>query len=133
MASKIKQITEIPDYYITNTGQVFSTRISPRYNKKGEMRQVRPKLTKGGYLYIGGYSGNGADKKRNWLRIHRVVYQEFVGPIPQGMEIDHINNIKTDNRLENLQMLSKLDNVRKWFFKDKQIRDAKKNKDRRLG
>jgi hypothetical protein len=128
MASKIKQITEIPDYYITNTGQVFSTRISPRYNKKGEMRQVRPKLTKGGYLYIGGYSGKGADKKRNWLRIHRVVYQEFVGPIPQGMEIDHINNIKTDNKIENLQMLTKKDNIRKWHYVDKQIRDAKKNK-----
>jgi hypothetical protein len=133
MASKIKQITEIPDYYITNTGQVFSTRISPRYNKKGEMRQVRPKLTKGGYLYIGGYSGNGADKKRNWLRIHRVVYQEFVGPIPQGMEIDHINNIKTDNKIENLQMLTKKDNIRKWHYVDKQIRNAEKNKDRRLG
>jgi hypothetical protein len=25
-------------------------------------------------------------------------------------------------------MLTKLDNVRKWFFKDKQIRDAKRNK-----
>ena len=128
MASKIKQITEIPDYYITNTGQVFSTRISPRYNKKGEMRQVRPKLTKGGYLYIGGYSGKGADKKRNWLRIHRVVYQEFVGPIPQGMEIDHINNIKTDNKIENLQMLTKKDNIRKWHYVDKQIRNAEKNK-----
>ena len=128
MASKIKQITEIPDYYITNTGQVFSTRISPRYNKKGEMRQVRPKLTKGGYLYIGGYSGNGADKKRIWLRIHRIVYQEFVGPIPQGMEIDHISNVKTDNRLENLQMLTKKDNIRKWHHVDKKIRNAKKNK-----
>lgn len=133
MATKIKQITELPDYYITNTGQVFSTRISPRYNKKGVMREVRPKINKSGYLYIGGYSGNGADKKRKWLRIHRVVYTEFIGPIPEGMEIDHISNVKTDNRVENLQMLTRLENIRKWFFKDKQIRDAKKNKDRRLG
>jgi len=133
MAFTIKPITQIPDYFITNTGQVFSTRISPRYNKVGNLREVRPKLTKGGYLYIGGYSGNGADKKRNWLRIHRVVYQEFVGPIPKGMEIDHINNIKTDNKIENLQMLTKKDNIRKWHYVDKQIRDAKKNKDRRLG
>ena len=128
MALQLKQIKELPDYYITNTGQVFSTRISPRYNKKGVMREVRPKVNKSGYLYIGIYSGKGADKKRNWLRIHRLVYQEFFGPIEKGYEIDHINNIKTDNRLDNLQMLTKLDNVRKWFFKDKQIRDAKKNK-----
>lgn len=128
MALQIKQIEELPDYYITNTGQVFSTRISPRYNKKGVMREVRPKKNKSGYLYIGGYSGNGAEKQRVWLRIHRVVYKEFVGPIPKGMEIDHINNVKTDNRLENLQMLSRLQNIRKWFFKDKQIRDGKNNK-----
>jgi len=128
MALEIKQIKKLPDYYITNTGQVFSTRISPRYNKKGLMREVRPKVNKSGYLYIGGYSGSGKDKKRIWLRIHRVVFEEFVGPIQNGMEIDHKNNIKTDNRLENLQMLSRLQNIRKWFFKDKQIRDAKNNK-----
>jgi hypothetical protein len=128
MALQLKQIKELPDYYITNTGQVFSTRISPRYNKFGALREVRPKVNKSGYLYIGVYSGNGADKKRNWLRIHRVVYREFVGPIPQGMEIDHINNCKTDNQLDNLQMLTKSDNIKKWFFKDKQIRDAKRNK-----
>jgi hypothetical protein len=97
------------------------------------LREVKLKLTKGGYLYIGGYSGKGADKKRNWLRVHRLVYQEFVGPIPEGMEIDHISNVKTDNRLENLQMLTKKDNIRKWHYVDKQIRNAEKNKDRRLG
>ena len=46
------------------------------------------------------------------------------------MEIDHINNIKTDNKIENLQMLTKKDNIRKWHYVDKQIRNAKKNKDR---
>ena len=71
MALIIKPITQIPDYFITNTGQVFSTRISPRYNKVGNLREVKLKLTKGGYYYIGGYSGKGVDKKRNWLRVHR--------------------------------------------------------------
>ena len=128
MALLIKPIKELPDYFITNTGQVFSTRISPRYNKVGNLREVRPKLTKGGYLYIGGYSGDGADKKRNWLRIHRVVYTEFVGGIPEGLIVDHKNAIKTDNRVENLQLLTKKANSIKYHTIDKQIRDAKKNK-----
>jgi hypothetical protein len=127
MALQIKQIKKLPDYYITNTGQVFSTRISPRYNKKGVMREVRPKVNKSGYLYIGGYSGGGEDKQRLWLRIHRVVYEAFIGDIPKGMEIDHINNVKIDNRLENLQLLSKLDNIRKWHQVDKQIKNGKEN------
>lgn len=34
--------------------------------------------------------------------VHRVVYETFVGEIPSGMEIDHINTNRDDNRVENL-------------------------------
>ncbi len=37
---------------------------------------------------------------------HRKVWEEHNGDIPDGMEVDHINNNKTDNRIENLQLLS---------------------------
>lgn len=42
---------------------------------------------------------------------HRLVYETFVGPIPQGMVIDHINGIKDDNRLENLRCISQSENA----------------------
>ena len=38
--------------------------------------------------------------------VHRVVWEEHHGKIPDGMEIDHINNSKHDNRIENLQLLT---------------------------
>lgn len=44
---------------------------------------------------------------------HRIVYETFNGEIPEGYEVDHINTIRDDNRLENLQLLSHLDNMRK--------------------
>ena len=34
------------------------------------------------------------------------------GPIPEGMEIDHINHVKDDNRIENLRLVSHRDNSR---------------------
>jgi hypothetical protein len=39
----------------------------------------------------------------------------FLNHIPNGHDIvvDHINNIKTDNRLENIQLISNRDNVLK--------------------
>lgn len=35
--------------------------------------------------------------------VHRLVMETFVGPIPEGKTVDHINRIRDDNRLENLQ------------------------------
>ena len=43
----------------------------------------------------------------------RHLWESLVGPIPFGYEVDHINNDPTDNRLENLQLLSVADNIRK--------------------
>ena len=37
---------------------------------------------------------------------HRKIWKEHYGEIPDGMEVDHINNNKKDNRIENLQLLS---------------------------
>ena len=44
---------------------------------------------------------------------HRFVYEVFKGPIPKFLEIDHINGIKTDNRIKNLQLLNHKQNVGK--------------------
>lgn len=41
---------------------------------------------------------------RKHYKAHRVVYELCIGPIPDGMTIDHINGIKHDNRPENLRL-----------------------------
>ena len=41
---------------------------------------------------------------------HRHVWRELKGEIPNGYEIDHINNNKHDNRIENLQCISLKEN-----------------------
>ena len=41
---------------------------------------------------------------------HRHVWSEAYGDIPEGMNIDHINEDKHDNRLENLQLVTSLYN-----------------------
>lgn len=69
--------------------------------------------TNGGYTYgyydADGYfvydlSINGKRKKR---RINKLVYETFVGEIPEGYDIHHKNRIKTDNRIENLELIHK--------------------------
>ena len=45
--------------------------------------------------------------------VHRFVYECFNGIIPDGKVIDHVNNIKDDNRLCNLQLMSHQENCEK--------------------
>ena len=64
-----------------------------------------------GYLYFNIYDEK-LEKPKNYYQ-HRFVYEVFRGPIPRCLEVDHINNIKFDNRIKNLQLLSHKQNVGK--------------------
>jgi hypothetical protein len=44
--------------------------------------------------------------------MHRIIWEESNGPVPDGFELHHINGDEQDNRLENLQMLSPSDHQR---------------------
>ena len=43
---------------------------------------------------------------------HRVIYRMVYGEIPVGMEIDHKNRVRDDNRIENLRLATRSENVR---------------------
>ena len=107
---EIRQIKAFPDYYISNKGIVYTTRISPRYNPNGEMRVLRPRIRKGGYCYYGLYIGIGGLHNRRWKRGHRLVAEAFIGTIAPKMVVNHKNFIKTDNRVENLEIVTSKQN-----------------------
>lgn len=44
---------------------------------------------------------------------HCLVYEVLVGPIPKGLQIDHKDNDKTNNRPENLEPVTGLENMRR--------------------
>lgn len=44
--------------------------------------------------------------------LHRVIWEIVNGPIPDGYEIDHIDRGRANNRIENLRLALKIDNMR---------------------
>ena len=59
------------------------------------------------YLYL---SAGPSRKERYNILAHRFVWIVFKGEIPDGYEINHINGIKNDNRLCNLELVTKSEN-----------------------
>ena len=86
-------------------------------SKNGEVinlkKKKKIKITKdsGGYFKFIIFSKK-VEKPINYYQ-HRFVFEVFKGVIPRCFEVDHINNVKSDNRLKNLQLLTHKQNVEK--------------------
>lgn len=91
----------------TKMGVVFGTR------GPGGCPYKTPKELKGSE--VAGYKvvsiRNGATKLQ--CRVHRIIWIAEHGVIPDGYVVDHINNDKKDNRIENLQLLTPKENSQK--------------------
>lgn len=43
--------------------------------------------------------------------VHRIIYESVHGPLAAGMDVDHINGDKTDNRICNLRAVTRSQNM----------------------
>lgn len=115
---KLKEIPGFPDYYASEDGSIWSTKISYRYNPTGQLRLVRPRFHPSNYLYYGLFIGKGPSRQRLWRRGHRLVYLTFNGKIPyydkngKQLDIDHINQDTHDNSLSNLRLITHSENCK---------------------
>ena len=55
--------------------------------------------------------------KRKAYYVHRIVWETFKGKIPNGYEINHIDQDKSNNCLSNLELVSHSENMHKSFLK----------------
>jgi hypothetical protein len=47
------------------------------------------------------------------LRAHRVSYETFVGPIPEGMTVDHLCRVRSCVKVEHLELVTVAENNRR--------------------
>jgi len=54
--------------------------------------------------------------------MHRIVWEHFNGKIPKGYDIHHINHDRTDNRISNLELMSKSEHAKKYSTGNNQFK-----------
>lgn len=97
-------------YQVSNLGRIRTFRVKDGY--VGFKLSDTPKLMSlipngNGYLYVTFVK----DGKRSNHYVHRTVAQAFIGKIPKGYVINHIDYDKTNNHVENLEIVTQKKNV----------------------
>lgn len=93
-----------------------------RKRKGKKVRYKKCSKDKKGYsiIYL---SKNGKGK---CCFVHRLVYESFRGRLTDGYEIDHINTVRDDNRLENLRAVTPKENCNNPITRDRYLEAIKK-------
>lgn len=98
-------------YQVSNLGNVKSLERN-RIGKGNSLvivpkKNIKPKKIKSGYLIVHLYK-NGKGK---YYYVHRLVWQAFKGDISEGYEVNHINEKKEENNLDNLNLMTHKENM----------------------
>lgn len=105
-------------YQVNGKGEVKSL----NYRNTGKKKIMRTWKNNNGYLYV--------DLCKNYkyerFLVHRLVYEAFYGKIPDGMEIDHIDTNRQNNRVENLRCVTHKENRNNQITKVKSRENTRK-------
>lgn len=111
----IKLIDGASNYAATILGDIINLKtnhiLKPCHNGWAGYMQVRIKFD---------------DGREVSKTVHRLVYEAFCGKILNGMVINHKDEVKTNNSLSNLEMISRADNIR-YGNRGKRQSESRKN------
>lgn len=115
------------DYYLNEAGEcfrhyperdyVYTAKFEKKtyqnaYSQPEKLKQIMPTPIKNGYMKYTIFK-DGVSLQAG---VHRMVWEAYNGPIGTGLEIHHIDGNPANNRLNNLEIVSREKNLqyRKW-------------------
>mgnify|MGYP002641554558 CR=1 FL=1 len=103
------------DYEIDDCGNLYATYIANAFRKQSAKTDrdcsLRKAITKEGYVKYTLSPSNSSQPKRNFRLAHRLVAEAFIPNLENKPQVNHINGVKTDNRVENLEWVTAQENV----------------------
>ena len=57
------------------------------------------------------------NKKSTTFEVHRLIAKAFFNGIPKDMEIDHIDRVRSNNKITNLRVVTKSENLKNRDFR----------------
>lgn len=97
-------------YEVSNTGKVRSLpRTVPHIKAYRTIpgRELKLQTQRSGHQYIKNFGGRGGPMK--W--IHRLVYETFIGAIPEGLDVRHLDGDPKNNTVGNLAVGTRSENA----------------------
>lgn len=89
------------NYFVDSDGSVWSLR-------RRELRRLKPIVCADGYARVSLYAGHS----RVFKAVHRIVAEALLKQQPGRDFVNHRNGVKTDNRLCNLEWVTRSENMR---------------------
>ena len=111
-------VQKYPEYEVSNLGRI---RKKNKHYYPQWPSQPTPEYRYYKCSYRGGYKRLSIYRNKRPIVIAHAVLEAFVGPRPVGMQCDHINRIKDDDRMVNLRWVTCSVNQRNRFYSPEEM------------
>ena len=94
-------------YQASNLGRIKSLERLDALGHRLKEKILKQQISHNGYYRVALFKNS----KVRICMVHRLVWIAFNVTIPEGLQVNHINEIKTDNRLSNLNLMTPKENT----------------------